>query len=416
MLNVLINAYAVSPDWGSELGMGWNWIINIARYCNCFIITEGEYRKEIEKALLSLPQRGNIHFHYLPVQPEVRRMFYNQGDWRFYHYYAKWEKKALEKAREICRENRIDIIHKLNLVGFREPGELWKISGIPYVWGPISGYSETNPEFFKDAGVGTRIKNSLKNQINKLQLRYSRKIRKAIEHSDALITIQSQKNDPIKTLFGKECHIIPETGITSECVAIEDINRRYDRETLEILWVGRFLNTKKLDIALHTIAKLKNRDHVRLHIVGYGYGNEETAYRNMAAALGIESNCIWHGKIENSQVHRLMRECDIFFFTSIYEATSTVVLEAIQNRIPIVCHDTCGFGDIVNDTIGRKIALRSPRESVDDFAKIIDSLYNDRTTLKNMLPCFDNISKELTYEHKAERLHRIYQDIIKKTK
>ena len=30
MLNILINAYAVAPNWGSEQGVGWNWIINIA--------------------------------------------------------------------------------------------------------------------------------------------------------------------------------------------------------------------------------------------------------------------------------------------------------------------------------------------------------------------------------------------------
>lgn len=42
MLNVLVNAYAVSPAWGSEPGMGWNWVVNLAQYCNVFVITEGE--------------------------------------------------------------------------------------------------------------------------------------------------------------------------------------------------------------------------------------------------------------------------------------------------------------------------------------------------------------------------------------
>ena len=35
MLNVLVNAYAVSPAWGSEPGMGWNWVVNLAqRVCH----------------------------------------------------------------------------------------------------------------------------------------------------------------------------------------------------------------------------------------------------------------------------------------------------------------------------------------------------------------------------------------------
>ena len=51
MINVLINAYAVAPNWGSEQGLGWNWVINLAKYCNVHVITEGEWRKEIEEAV-----------------------------------------------------------------------------------------------------------------------------------------------------------------------------------------------------------------------------------------------------------------------------------------------------------------------------------------------------------------------------
>ena len=42
MLNILINAYACSPNWGSEPRMAWNWITNIAKHCKCYVITEGE--------------------------------------------------------------------------------------------------------------------------------------------------------------------------------------------------------------------------------------------------------------------------------------------------------------------------------------------------------------------------------------
>lgn len=102
MLNILVNAYAVSPNWGSEQGMGWNWVINIAKYCHVDVITEGEWRDEIEEALLRLPQKDNLTFHYLPVSDKVRAMCWNQGDWRFYWYYERWQRRALSRAREIC--------------------------------------------------------------------------------------------------------------------------------------------------------------------------------------------------------------------------------------------------------------------------------------------------------------------------
>ena len=41
MLSILINAYACSPNMGSEPGMAWNWCVNLANHCELHIITEG---------------------------------------------------------------------------------------------------------------------------------------------------------------------------------------------------------------------------------------------------------------------------------------------------------------------------------------------------------------------------------------
>ena len=86
MLKILVNAYAVSPDRGSEPGMGWNWCVHLAESCELFIITEGEFRSDIEQALSQLPQASRMHFFYLPVSERVRKMCWNQGDWRFYYH------------------------------------------------------------------------------------------------------------------------------------------------------------------------------------------------------------------------------------------------------------------------------------------------------------------------------------------
>ena len=91
-LKVLINAYACSPSMGSEEGVGWNWCIHLAKYCELHIITEGEFRNEIEKALEDLPQKDNLLFYYNPVSNRIRSIAKNQGDWRLYYYYKKWKK------------------------------------------------------------------------------------------------------------------------------------------------------------------------------------------------------------------------------------------------------------------------------------------------------------------------------------
>ena len=139
MINVLINAYACSPKWGSEPGMAWNWISNLASYCNLYIITEGEWKEEIEEAVRTHPHKEHLHFYYNPVSENIRKMCWNQGDWRFYWYYREWQRKTLAIAKKLCLDHHIDVLHQLNMIGFREPGYLWEIKDIPFVWGPIGG-------------------------------------------------------------------------------------------------------------------------------------------------------------------------------------------------------------------------------------------------------------------------------------
>lgn len=170
MINVLINAYAVAPNWGSEQGLGWNWVINLAKYCNVHVITEGEWRKEIEEAVDKLPHKANLHFYYNPLPDKVRRLCWNQGDWRFYWHYRKWQEKTLEIAREIINHQKIDIIHQLNMIGFREPGSLWKIDGIPFVWGPIGAMKEVSLGYTDGLDSKAKFKFRLKNHVSRWQM------------------------------------------------------------------------------------------------------------------------------------------------------------------------------------------------------------------------------------------------------
>lgn len=78
-MKILINAYACSPGMGSEPGMAWNWVSNLAKFCELYIITEGEFREKIEEVVPTLEQGKNMHFYYNPVSEEIRKMCWNQG-------------------------------------------------------------------------------------------------------------------------------------------------------------------------------------------------------------------------------------------------------------------------------------------------------------------------------------------------
>ncbi len=212
MLNILINAYAVNPNWGSEPGMGWNWIVNLSRYCNLYVITEGEWKTEIEEAVAKLPQKDNLHFYYNPVSEKVRKMCWNQGDWRFYWFYRQCQKKTFKIAQEIIATERIDVIHQLNMIGFIEPGFLWKIKDIPYVWGPIGGMELMPIAYLKGAFAKRKIIVYVKNLLNRLQTRFSPRVCTALARADALVAAVKGVSDCVRKYHSREIVTINETG------------------------------------------------------------------------------------------------------------------------------------------------------------------------------------------------------------
>ena len=407
-MNVLINAYACSPIWGSEPGMGWNWVSNLARFCNLYIITEGEWMNEIEKTVSLHSFKDHLHFYYLPVSDKVRKMCWNQGDWRFYYHYRKWQKRAYKKAKEIINEEQIDIIHHLNMVCFREPGYLWKLDK-PFIWGPIGGMGVINPAFIKDAPLSVLLKSKVKYLISDIQLHYMHRVDCACDKASVIISAVPVAQKKLRAIKKRDSIMISETGCYELNLSVDD---KKSRKEFHILWVGRFIFTKRLDIALKTITRIKNLPNLKFHIVGGGTEFQEQKYHQLCSELGIDHICEWHGVIKNDEVHKLMRMSDVFLFTSVAEATSTVVPEAINNNLPVVCHDTCGFGPIINERIGRKIEMVNPEESISKFAEILRNLYLHRDVLYKMSINCHEAMIPLLWENKAERVFELYHKVL----
>lgn len=411
MLRVLVNAYACSPGMGSEPGMGWNWCSHIAKYCELHILTEGEFRDQIESVLPTLPQGQNMHFYYLPVTERVRKMCWNQGDWRFYYYYRQWQKRALKKAREICQHYHIDIIHQLNMIGFREPGFLWQLSrqqNIPFVWGPIGGLINIPINYLWHSSKKQALKTIIKKWISALQIRYSYNVRQAVKRSDILIGSTNEEANTIRTIYKKDALQMNETGTFVQQEKIE--HHFCNGDSFNIIWVGRFILTKQLELALKTLAQLKENPQIKLHIVGTG--QTKSTYKAMAASLGLAASCIWYGQTENKEVQQLMQNSDLFFFTSVAEATSTVILEAISNGLPILCFDAFGFSSIVDEQIGQKVPFTSPQQSVQDFAEKIRYLYHHRDLLTIMSANCKRRAEELSWDNKAKQMVRLYKRVV----
>jgi len=426
MLKIIVNSYTCCPNMGSEQGMGWNWIINLARYCEVFVISEGEYKDRIETWLEENRNKNScverIHFYWNPVSDKVRKMCWNQGDWRFYFYYQNWQKKTAEIARDICMRERIDILHQLNMIGFREPGYFWKVSeetSIPFVWGPVDAKIPFPKAYMSGMSIGKKLVFSIKNKITLWQLKHDKRIRKAAAQASLILSSSSDSQRILRKYLSVDTILMNETGCNIDRSKIvnykdETKNDAYtigaQNNPLSILWVGKMDARKKLDIALRAVSNV--RHEFVFHVVGSG---KVDYYKSLAQKLGIADKCIWHGPLKHSEVQAIMRGSDVLLFTSVAEGTPHVVMESLANGLPIVCFDTCGQGDVVDDAVGRKITLSTYRQSIAEFAYILSDYCKNRQILAKLSENCYLKANTFRWEEKTAELVNLYNKYCKTT-
>jgi len=452
MIKALINCYACCPGMGSEQGMGWNWVTSLAAYCELHVITESEYRNQIEAALnddvetddnrnkygLTKEQRANIHFYWNTIGGDdakktvhIRRMCWNQGDWRFYTYYKQWQLQTAKIAKQIIAEvNGIQILHQLNMIGFREPGYLWKVSqetGIPLVWGPIGGLKKFPLAYVKGDSLRMWSFNSPKNAITHWQIAHSHRVKTMLHQASILISSIPDSYRAIKKFHGLESVIIPETGCSISSIQTEDNPSRFHEKALNVMWVGKFDFRKRLDIAVSSIGLCSDRGAV-VHLCVYGSGPQpvEAKIRKQIAKCGLDNNAPDRSSVRlmgcrsNDDIKKAMAKADVFLFTSVSEDTSTVVLEAVQSGLPVICFDACGMSSVIetydqeqgNQGIGVKIPLSNPNQSAKEFAEVFVDLYEHREKLKAMSRNCQNRAVELSWDNKAQKVVHLYEQAI----
>lgn len=405
-LRVLVSAYACHPDMGSEPGMGWNWVVHLARHHDLWVLTEEQRYATAMRARLA--QHPELSGH-IQVEGVPRRRL---GEWlwpRFFYYltYKRWHAEAFRRAKSLHTALHFDLVHQLNMIGYREPGYLWRLQ-VPIVWGPIGGHAQMPLRFLGSLGPRGFLEYGLRNILNWIQMRASPRVRRAMRRADALVAATPEDLESIRRLHGVSARLIGEVGALDVPVRARDRRRRGD--PLRVLWCGVFQARKALPLALRAVSAVISHTPVELHIAGAGA--EERPWKTLARRLGVETRCRWYGALPHAEVQRLMQHCDVLLFTSLQDATATVVMEALQVGLPVVCHDAGGFGVVVDDSCGQKIPLVSPRRSVMGFADALAGLASDPERLQALGVGARARSKAFSWEAKTEAMCEVYVEAL----
>lgn len=405
-LKILVSCYACSPYRGSEPGMGWSFVSGLSKHHDVYVITEKEkWEQDINKALEEF-NITNVKFHF--IQKKRGRTLRKIWPPSYYWFYKKWQKNAYKLAKQLDAEENFDIIHQLNMVGYREPGFLWKINK-PFVWGPIGGTQNVPWHLFKVFNFYGKLFYGGRNIFNLMQMHFLKRPKLAAKKRvTKLIAATPDIKRDIKTLWNKDSEIITEVGADT-FIDIKPVDRNSNK-TLKIVWSGQHTSGKALNILLKSLSVLD--DEVQWHLDILGVGKETKSWKKQAHTLGIAKYCKWHGWVQKNEAIDTMKNAHVLCITSLKDLTSTVTIEAISLGLPIICLNHCGFAHVVNSSCGIKIKMESLNAIHIGFKNALEKLYFNENYRKELAQGAIERVKDFSWDKKIEKLNHIYKDLL----
>lgn len=361
MKHILVFAYQVSPSAGSEFAVAWDYIRNMSR-TNKLTVLYGISKGWLEIGNVKIMQDylkehkvPNVEF--IPVLPDeevtrelskIKKSRYEY--YQFYFAYRVYHKLVAKVANEIIAKEKIDIVHYLGPIGYHEPGYLRQL-GLPYIWGPIGGLAcapfNLIPGFYSNL---SKIDLIAKETINKFRYTLNRRIRKAFDDTDLLITCHNDNRKILERLTGrKDIQVLPENGI-EELFPLNE--SKFKSQKIECIWVGAISNHKSLFTLLRALKFVEKDSPLIINIVG---DNSEQhidlmgKLKKYAEKNGIDHLLKWHGKIPRADVFELFDRASLHIITSIKEANTTVIWEAMSRGVPTMSLQHSGMADTINE-------------------------------------------------------------------
>jgi glycosyltransferase involved in cell wall biosynthesis len=143
-----------------------------------------------------------------------------------------------------------------------------------------------------------------------------------------------------------------------------------------IMTVARLTKFKRVDFLIDVFAEVHNI-HPELNFYIIGTGEDETLLRNQVVKLGLESQVIFCGAVNDQKLTELYRSSSLYLHGSVDEPFGMAPLEAIACGTPVFAHNSGGPREFVSVKCGRLIDSLDKMEWAASISAYLDSIASD---------------------------------------
>ena len=359
-MRLLVSALSCNPSLGSEALVGFKYAEALSRRYETVVIASPPSQAP-EGATLLRCDAGPCSFNEVGGGPLIR-----------------FELRQQRIARRLRHRFPFDYVHRITPSAIQEPTWAGRL-GKPLIIGPIIAADAPPLAFarllnrpvsppkgprWRPSRVAGRIYRTIVTRAEHEQfyLHQARRIlvgtRTALRH--------------VPEHLREKCRLVTYSGVEHEVFAPP--TARPVTNTLRLLFVGRVIPYKGVELLLRAVEIAARRCSIKLDIVG----GADPVYKNfllrLIQELRLGSLVNFLAPVPRDQLPYLYQQADVFCFPTLCDTYGIALLEAMSCGCAVLVSDVAGAGEIVNGENGLKVRLNTPDQYIREYAEKIVAL------------------------------------------
>lgn len=363
---ILLVAYQCGPGMGSVSQIGWEWFNRLRANHQVTLVTHVRNRPAIEAALAGATGSEIVYIDTEwfagPLYRLAKRLFprsehsvFLVSSLDYFVFDAAAYRSLRKKQSSGCGW---DILHRVTPVTLAAPTLLGRL-GLPTVIGPLNSGLQDPKGFgniLKQESTWLIKVRNISHWLDTLIGSSRRATRILVANRTTLNALPARHHE--------RCLLLSENAVELARFPVSAWPPAPDCDKpLKVLFTGRLIPIKGLDMLLHAISRL-DRNGVAIGLEVIGDGPMRKDWENLAEALGLSGIVKFRGALALDAVAESMRACHVFCLPSVRESGGAVLLEAMASGRPVIALDFGGPADIVDEHVGALLPMIDPEQVI----------------------------------------------------
>jgi glycosyltransferase involved in cell wall biosynthesis len=244
--------------------------------------------------------------------------------------------------------------------------------GVPVVIGPMNG-NMTYPPGFRSRSLRERAFVPAARRLAFL----ANYLIPGKRRAQVLLVANERTRLALPSGFRGKVRILCENGVDTDLWRRPDDLPVRPVDGLRLVFFGRLVFWKGADMVLDVFAEVKkNTPWAELWIIGDG--PDRSRLQRHAEVLGICGAVTFHGWVAREECPRLLSQCDVLLYPSVFDCGGVVVLEAMSLGLTVVALNWGGPGDYLASGGGVLVEPLGRQLSIAELVKAVCNLTPDK--------------------------------------